>query len=249
MVMALPALASAALGVWQFHPARGETADRPTRLASFLWTRHPSFDNPLPEIFVERLGGLDDDRLPVATAGCEKVLLPGRGANDSVWPIPCAPVTPPARCQAPGALCYANRTKMGYEFVSPSVSAPQVFRLDRRRVWPQSAEPFVAEALASLAWWNMSTRQAGEPEALIQSSRHVGDLVIWQASNRFLVLAIDVGPGAELAVRVAQEMQAVLTVDGGRVAGARIRLRPGLGRQPIPLPSPQPWVMLVGEAR
>jgi len=177
------------------------------------------------------------------------VLLPGRGGRDSVWPMPCAPVTPPARCQAPGATCYANRTKTGYEFVSPSVSAPQVFRLDRRRTWPQSAEPFVADALASLAWWNMSVRQAGEPDAVIQSSRHVGDLVIWQASNRFFALAIDVGPEAELVARVAQELRGVLTVESGRIDGTRLRLSPALGRQIISLPSPQPWVMVVAEAR
>jgi hypothetical protein len=247
--MALPAVASAALGVWMFHPARPEAADRPTRLASFLWTRHPSVDNPLPEVFVERLRGLDDDRLPVATAGCEKILLPGRGANNSVWPIPCAPVTPPASCQEPGAVCYANRTKTGYAFVTPGVPAPQVFRFDRRRVWPQSAAPFVAEALASLAWWNMSMRQAGEPDAVIQSSRHAGDVVIWQASNRFFVLATDVGPGAEVVVRVAQEMHARFIVERGPIEGARVLLRPSLGRQSIALPSPQPWVMLVAESR
>jgi len=76
-------LASAVLGVWTFHPARSETADRPTRLASFLWTRHPSLDNPLPEVFAERLRGLDENWLPVATPGCEKILLPGRGGRDS----------------------------------------------------------------------------------------------------------------------------------------------------------------------
>ena len=145
--MALPAVASAALGVWAFHPARAEAADRPTRLASFLWTRHPLFDNPLPEIFAERLRGLDENWLPAATAGCEKILLPGRGGRDSVWPMPCAPATPPARCQQPGATCYANHTRTGYEFVSTRVSTPQVFRLARSATWPASAEPYVAEAL------------------------------------------------------------------------------------------------------
>jgi len=51
------------------------------------------------------------------------------------------------------------------EFVSPRVSAPQVFRLDRQRTWPASAEPLVADTLASLAWWNMRARQAGDPDA------------------------------------------------------------------------------------
>jgi hypothetical protein len=247
--MAAPAIASAALGVWAFHPARPEAADRPTRLASYLWTRHPSLDNPLPEIFAERLRGLDENWLPVATPGCEKVLLPGRGGRDSVWPMPCVPVTPPARCQAPGATCYANRTRTGYAFVSPSVSTPQVFRLARSATWPLSAEPFAAEALASLAWWNMGVREVGDPDATLQSSRHVGHVVTWQASSRFFALAIDVRQGAELVARVTQEMRVAFTVESGPIEGTLIRLRPGAGKQVIALPSPQPWVMLVAEAR
>jgi hypothetical protein len=247
--MAMPAVASAALGVWAFHPARAEAVDRPTRLASFLWTGHPSIDNPLPEIFAERLRGLDENWLPVATPGCEKVLLPGRGGRDSVWPMPCVPVTPPAPCQEPGATCYANRTKTGYEFVSTRVSVPQVFRLARSATWPLSAEPFVTDALASLAWWNMSVRQAGDQDAVIQSSRHVGHVVIWQAANRFFAVAVDVQSGAELVAQVEQEMSVALTIESGPIDGSRIRLKPGRGKQGIVLPSPQPWVMLVAEAR
>jgi hypothetical protein len=248
-LMVLPAAVSAALGVWAFHPARTEAADRPTRLATLLWTRHPSLDNPLPEIFAERLRGLDENWLPVATAGCEKILLPGRGGRDSVWPMPCAPATPPARCQAPGATCYANRTRTGYEFVSPRVSTPHAFRLARSATWPPSAEPLVADALTALAWWNMGIRQPGDPDAIIRSSRHVGQVVMWQASNRLFALAIDVAPGAELVAQVTQEMRVVLTIESGPVNGTPVRLMPGRGRQAVPLPSPQPWVMLVAKAR
>ncbi|MFO7694042.1 MAG: hypothetical protein R6V57_13215 [Vicinamibacterales bacterium] len=247
--MAIPAVASAVLGIWAFYPARPEAADRPTRLASFLWARHPSLDNPLPEIFAERLRGLDENWLPVATPGCEKILLPGRGGRDSVWPMPCAPATPPARCQLPGATCYANRTKTGYAFVSPRVSTPQAFRLARSSTWPLSAEPFVADALSSLAWWNMSPRQAGDNDAVVQSSRHVGHVVVWQAENRFFAFAVDVRPGAELVALVTREMTGSFTVESGPIEGIRVRMRPGLGRQAIRLPSPQPWVMLVAEAR
>jgi hypothetical protein len=247
--MAVPALASAALGVWAFNPARAEAADRPTRLASYLWTRHPSFDNPLPEIFAERLRGLDENWLPVATAGCEKVLLPGRGGRDSVWPMPCAPVTPPARCQVAGATCYANRTRTGYAFVAPAVSTPQVFRLARSATWPLSAEPFVADALASLAWWNMRPCGGGDADCVIRPSRHVGRVVVWQASNRFFALVLDVGADAELAVQVPQEMNVALTIESGPVGGVRGRVGPGRGQKAIVLPAPQPWVMLVGEAR
>jgi len=248
--MAVPALASAVLGVWASHPARAEAADRPTRLAAFLWTRHPSLDNPLPEIFVERLRGLDENWLPVATPGCEKVLLPGRGGRDSVWPMPCAPATPPARCQAAGALCYANRTGTGYSFVSARVSGPQAFRLDRSATWPASAEPVVADLLASLAWWNMRIREVGSPDAIIRSSRHVTQVYEWQAANRLFVFAVNVRPGAQLTAQVTQDMTGTFTLEGGPVEGLPVRLQPGRGEQTIRLPSPpQPWVILIVEAR
>jgi hypothetical protein len=247
--MALPALVSAVLGVWAFHPARAEGVDRPTRLAWFLWTRYPSVDNPLPEIFAERMRGLDENWLPVATPGCEKILLPGRGGRDSVWPMPCAPATPPARCQAPGAACYANRTKTGYTFVSPSVSTPQVFRLARSAAWPPSAEPFVADALASLAWWEMSVRQVGDPGAFVRSSSRVGRVFLWQAPDRFFVFAIDVQPGAELTAVVTRDMSGSFTIAGGRIEGTAIDLKVGAAGRAIRLPSRQPWVFLVAEAR
>jgi hypothetical protein len=247
--LAVPALASAILGVWAFHPARAEAADRPTRLASFLWTRYPSFDNPLPEVCDERLRGLDENWLPVATSGCEKILLPGRGGRDSVWPMPCAPATPPARCQAAGAVCYANRAGTGYAFVSADVSTPQAFRLDRSATWPASAETVAADLLNSLAWWNMTVRQVGDTDAIIRSSRHVSQVYGWQAANRLFVFAVNVRPGAQLTAQVSQEMTGAFTVEGGAVVSVPVRLRPGLGGQAITLPSPQPWVILVLESR
>ena len=93
------------------------------------------------------------------------------------------------------------------------------------------------------------TPQVGAPDAVIQSSRHVGHVVIWQAANRFFALAVDAGPDAELIVQVTQEMSVALTIESGPIEATRVRLRPGLGKQAIRLPAPQPWVMLVAEAR
>jgi len=58
-----------------------------------------------------------------------------------------------------------------------------------------------------------------------------------------------VGPDAELVAQVTQEMSVAVTIESGPIEGTRVRLRPGLGRQAVRLPSPQPWVMLVAEAR
>ena len=81
---------------------------RPTRLAAFVWTRAPALDNPLPEVFVERLTHVDGQPpVPVATAQCEKALIAGTG-TDARWPKECSPMPVPQDCARAGALCYAN---------------------------------------------------------------------------------------------------------------------------------------------
>jgi hypothetical protein len=80
----------------------------PTPVASFVWTRMPALDNPLPEVFAERVGHVDGrPPLPVATAGCEKALIVATDAGVS-WPGSCEPRAVPGECRAAGALCYAN---------------------------------------------------------------------------------------------------------------------------------------------
>ena len=57
----------------------------------------------------------------------------------------------------------------------------------------------------------MSIRPVGDPDAFVRSSRHVGDVVTWQAANRFFAFAVDVGPDAELVAQVTQEMSGSFT--------------------------------------
>ena len=88
------ALVSSAWALATFHPGLRETYLRPTRIAELVWTRYPRLTQPLPEIFVERLRGRELSwNLPVATSGCEKVLVRGHGDGSSVWPDRCPPVT------------------------------------------------------------------------------------------------------------------------------------------------------------
>jgi hypothetical protein len=44
-------------------------------------------------------------------------------------------------------------------------------------------------------------------------------------------------------------MGVALTIESGPVGGPRVRVGPGRGQKAIALPAPQPWVMLVAEAR
>jgi hypothetical protein len=111
LLLALTA-ASIAWNVAFFHPRLPEGHLRPTRLASFQWTRFPAWQNPVPEIFAERLRGRDAVNELAATAGCEKVLI-----QAGTWPHPCPAQPMPPACAQPDVWCYGNRTRDGYEYV------------------------------------------------------------------------------------------------------------------------------------
>jgi len=96
----------------RFRPVLPEGYVKPSVAALAIWTRYPALNNPLPEIFWERLGGSEFATPPVATPGCEKVLLLA-----GQWPAFCPAVPAPVQCQQPVALCYANRIRGIYAFV------------------------------------------------------------------------------------------------------------------------------------
>ncbi len=99
-----------------FAPRAPDHYLEPTPIALRLWTTWPGLDNPIAEVFAERLTGKDPSPPPpIATAGCEKVLLFGPGGPPA-WPASCQAVPAPDFCQRQGALCYANRDGSGYDF-------------------------------------------------------------------------------------------------------------------------------------
>ena len=103
------------------HP-RNPDVGTPTTLAHLLWTRAPGLDNPVPEIFAERIAGVDGPvPVPTATAHCEKVLLVGDGRQVR-WPAWCRPLLAPNACAARGAYCYSNNGQV--------VTAPRFSRFD-----------------------------------------------------------------------------------------------------------------------
>jgi hypothetical protein len=114
-------VAAALALVWSsllFQPRFQENYVKPSQFANWLWTRWPSLDNPLPEVFCERVSGRDGEAvLPIATPGCEKVLLAGTVSGEVPWPPQCRPAPVPRECATSGALCYANRSATGYTFV------------------------------------------------------------------------------------------------------------------------------------
>jgi hypothetical protein len=149
------AFASALVSVFAFHPAVIQNAREPTWLATWLWTKHPSWYNPLPQVFIEPHTRGEDPMVPIATPGCEKILLGGNKATGA-WPIPCYPGEIPASCR--GIYCYANRRGSSYTFVPPPGRdhGPGVLMPDA--VWPAEAEPHVRAFYARWQWDTLMVR-------------------------------------------------------------------------------------------
>lgn len=108
--------ASVAISVVGYHPKISDGMHRPTAVAAWVWNHHPTWDDPLPEIYWERNQPLyEGNALSVANRTCSKVLVV-RGA----WPSSCGGTHPsiPARCLPPkGSACYANRSGNRFDFV------------------------------------------------------------------------------------------------------------------------------------
>ena len=147
---------SCAWSLATFHPDRPENGGA-SALATWIWTHHPSLDRPLPEVFVERIRDSERQwRLPVATAGCTKLLLIGRADTGPMWPLPCFPETVPPECLERNALCYANRSGSTYEFARVPTPSYSNYQFEREAVWTQEQSKTARALLIKLKWWEMS---------------------------------------------------------------------------------------------
>ena len=192
---------------FSFHPGLPGENKRPTWLAEHLWTRHPSFSNPLPEIFIERIEGRDGDRwVPVATGGCEKILLMSRPDVPGTWPLRCPPVSVPPRCAEAGAMCYANllETFGGYEFTRIPTPTRVRYEFARDRVWSPRAEQPMGQLLRDLRWWELEMNPAeGNVVHEIYEAEPVFSL---QGKGVLFLFMLHPRPGARLTLGIPEPM-------------------------------------------
>jgi len=199
------AVLSAVVSLIAFRPSVPQNSREPTWLATFLWTRVPAWNNPLPEVFIETQLQVDEMRVPVATSGCEKVLLAAGDAEGSAWPSPCYPAPLPAVCQTAGSLCYANRAGRQYEFVpvrGPTVGA-QALRRDA--VWPASAVTQVRKLYDA---WNWPSLRSGSL-SVVKAVEHVS-LESLGSNDRFILVLRDPRDGAVIRLGPDRPMHGVL---------------------------------------
>lgn len=147
------AVASALVCAFAFHPGVPQNTREPTWLAMSLWRGHPGWTNPLPEIFIETQLHIEQMWAPVATVGCEKILVAGEHADRGVWPMPCYPVDVPAECRQAGSLCYANRLERRYAFAPAPGRLTGTTSLRSEATWPAAAESAIRSRFDAWQWW------------------------------------------------------------------------------------------------
>jgi hypothetical protein len=236
------AAVSAIANVFSFHPRWKENSREPTWAATWLWTRHPTWHNPLPEIFIETIVRIEANWVPAWTPGCEKILLGGRG-DVGVWPIPCYPQPMPDDCKVVNAFCYANLQGDRYAFAPAPGQNHGAAQLRRDVVWPAEAEPHVRSLFNRWHWRDLAV----ESEAARTFLRHIRGVRVtsWGAPDRYLFVLQSPQPDALLVFRPPGPMSGFLmdartghTIDEVSYRGERF------AQWPIAVPSASDIVVL-----
>ena len=215
--LASGAVMSSLISVFAFHPGVQQNTREPTWLATWLWTTHPGWNNPLPEVFSETQLHVEGTTVPVATDQCEKVLLASGAPDGAVWPVPCYPAPIPALCRGPEAVCYANRLGNEYAFVrAPGREDPPLHAPDA--AWPTDAEPHVRALFDAWEWWDLTTRPASV--VTVRSVQNVR-AATFGTDERFLVVLRPGGAGASLMLRPQYEQMSGRLVDAQTGASVR----------------------------
>jgi hypothetical protein len=217
------ALASCLWCAVAFQPRLPERSGTPSRTASVIWARWPSADNPLTEVFAERLSYAEPGLAPIATPGCTKVLL-----IDGKWPVPCRPEPAPRWCAAAGALCYANRDGPGYRFVRAAYPAGSGFERRRTWVWDVSFTTGIDRILRHVDWPTMRLAAPGEPGAMLRYAENVSWTYGIENGQDLLVYVRQPRGGATLTLALPGSMTGALfdAETGEQIEALRIEARP-----------------------
>jgi len=169
------------------HPRLPERIYTPTPLATWLWTKAPALDRPLPEVFAERAWGAPPlGHVPAGMPRCEKALVAGDGDATGFWPLSCAPAEKPEWCRTPGVLCYANAGSSGHTFAlaprQPTFPDP----LSRRWYWGGRPSTDLVRLFASFSWEDFAPVAAEAESVLLRERQGIGRVHLRTAPGVYL---------------------------------------------------------------
>jgi hypothetical protein len=94
--------------------------------------------------------------------------------------LPCYPQPIPARCQAPGVLCYANLAGRHYDFAE-APGPPDRYKLRREWVWAPASEPHVQQVFNEWGWSDLTLAAPGT--GLIDAATEVDRVWTWAGAT------------------------------------------------------------------
>lgn len=199
--------ASVAACLVSFRPSLPEVYRYPGAAAALTWERWPALENPLPEVFAERVSHREPSVVPTATDTCSKVLL-----LEGRWPAPCLPAQGiPAECRQPSRWCYANRSGGGE--VSFAVVPPSVFPYERHlRTWADD-DPFMPalrRVLRGLGAPDLARASTAGQGSMVRAVYDVAWSTAWQSPDRLLVFLASPRDAAAVTLRTPSGLRGEL---------------------------------------
>lgn len=238
------ALLSAGWTFTAFPLARPEGHLQPTPVANWLWTRHPMWSDPRPEVFAERMSHAEPAVVPTGTADCTKVLL-----YEGLWPVHCLPQdTAPDACLDTQRFCYANRTATGagYLFLVEPLR-PGVPVTQAEKTWSRET-PAVATMRQLVKGLTV-----GEPAQAFVSLRGLWNaawIEEWSGADRSVFYVRNTRTDARIGVRVRQRALARVIDINRAVEIATYPLEANTPNpESIPLPDATPDLAITFEPR
>ncbi len=241
--LALAAL-SAAWTLTAFPPSRPEGHLQTTAVAQWLWSEHPMWNDPRPEVFAERVSHAEPAVVPTAAADCRKVLL-----YEGQWPVHCLPQdTPPDACFDTQRFCYANRTATGagYLFmVEPLRPVFPIVQADKTWTRQTPAVATIRQLIRGL--------RIGEPPDSLVSLRGLWNaawIQEWSGPDRSVFYVRNTRPDSRIGVRVRRPVLARVIDLNRAVEIATHAIAPDT-RHPetVPLPDATPDLAITFEPR
>ena len=243
--MGVMAFASALVCVFAFHPAVPQNSREPTWLSTWLWTKHPRWYNPLPQIFIETHTRGEEPHVPITTPGCEKLLI-GGGKTTGVWPIPCYPQPIPDECR--GRYCYANLSGHDYLFVPPPGRDQGPGYLQADLAWPAEAEAHVRDLYRQWDWHSLVVH--GSDRGWLRQARGVRVNTL-AGPDRMLYVLRFLKPGAAMFFRPPGAVAGILfdPRTGQAIRDLEFRGAPG-ERWDVEIPADtEPLILALKEVR
>lgn len=236
------AVASALISVFAFHPRVPDNSREPTWLAMWLWNEHPGWHNPLPEVFSETHLHREGTRVPVATLGCNKILIAGSSSDEGAWPLPCLPAPLPGDCRAPDVMCYANRNGDTYDFVRAPGRESEPGRMPEA-LWPRGSEETVRRIYAASGWPAM----ADQPTRIVALRAQLGvRIAAFGTDEKFLLVLRQDAAGAVLRFRSTHELTGeIVDVVNGQVLSQPHFAGPADQLWELPVPVSQSGVVIL----